>query len=134
MGELEFYDGEMREVVDARKTGYWRYNAPKELEEMHKPDTSFPDRYVITALVKEGENKGRRVWLYWSPEGGGWWQWSDAEAWAFRFEATSGERFDDALLCARGTTWLKSGCGPWYYFVDFSTVEVRATPAIVTVR
>lgn len=96
--------------------------------------SKYPDRYVITALVKEGKNKGKRVWLYWSPEAGGWWQWSDAEGLAHRFEAPHGARFEDAMHSSRGSTWQPNGCGPWYYFVDFDTVEAAPTPAIVTVR
>lgn len=86
----------------------------------------YPDRYVITAIVKEGENKGKKVWLYWIEESGGWWQWSDSEAWAYRFETKSGQRFDDAMKsCPK--------MGPWYYYPDPSTIKAEPTPAIVKV-
>ena len=85
----------------------------------------YPDRYVITGVVAEGEHKGERVWIYFSEEGGGWWQWGP-EGWAKRFEAKEGHKYDDALLCAPKT-------GPWYYRVDPARVEVRAVPAKVTV-
>lgn len=88
--------------------------------------SEHPNRYVITALVKEGEKKGRRVFLYWSPEGGGWWQWNEAEGWAERFEAKAGHRFEDAVLCAPDV-------GPWYNRPDPETIEVREVPAIVKV-
>lgn len=86
----------------------------------------YPDRYVITGIVKDGKEKGKRVWLYYSEEGGGWWMWSPIEGWAYRFEIKSGYKFKDALLCAPKT-------GPWYYNVDPETVEIRPTPAIVKV-
>lgn len=97
--------------------------------------SGFTDRHVITALVAEGEHIGERVWIYWSPEGGGWWQWGP-EGWAFRFDSTESDRFIDALKCAKGETWLKKSVGPWYHYPDMATIEVRAVPAIVetTVR
>lgn len=85
----------------------------------------YPDRYVITGLVAKGEHKGERVWIYFSEEGGGWWQWGP-EAWAKRFEKKEGRDFDDALLCAPKV-------GPWYYSVDPESIEARAVPAKVTV-
>lgn len=94
----------------------------------------YPDRYVITGIVKEGDRKGQKVWLYWSPEGGGWWQWSSHASWAMRFESKDGARYEDAIRCARGTKWLENGCGPWYYYVDFDTVDTESVPAIVEVR
>jgi hypothetical protein len=92
--------------------------------------TKHPDRYVITGLIaKDSEalrvRKGDRVWLYWSPEGGGWWQWGP-EGWAYRFEAKSGHQYDDAIVSAKGV-------GPYYNVPDPSTIETVAVPAIVTV-
>jgi hypothetical protein len=93
----------------------------------------YPDRYIITGKVAEGENKGKTVYLYWSDEGGGWWQWSDSVNWAYRFEEPSGSRFEDALLCAGDKNWTKHSCGPWYFFADPKSVEVIAVPAKVHV-
>ena len=88
---------------------------------------TYPDRYVITALAaKTSKDRGKRFWLYWSPEAGGWWQWGP-EAWAERFESQSGARFDDAKLCAPKS-------GPHWAFPDPTTIEVRAVPAIVETR
>jgi hypothetical protein len=87
--------------------------------------SEYPDRYVITGIVAEGEKAGLKVWLYWDPEGGGWWQWGP-EGWAERFEAKEGRRYDDAIRCAPKT-------GPWYYYVDPATVKTEAVPAIVKV-
>ena len=92
----------------------------------------YPDRYVITAIVADGEHKGERVWITWSPEGGGWWQWGP-EGWAERFASTKDERFKDALRCAKGETWTKASCGPWYYAPDLATIEAREVPARVRV-
>lgn len=92
----------------------------------------YPDRYVITAIVADGRYKGKRVWIYWSPEGGGWWQWGP-EGWAERFENTDTDKFRDAMRCATGATWTKKSCGPWYSYPDPATIEVRSVPAIVTV-
>jgi hypothetical protein len=89
--------------------------------------TNYPDRYVITGIVKDGQHKNERVYLYWTEEGGGWWQWGP-DGWAYRFENKSGARFEDAMRCA------KKGVGPYYYSVHPESVEVYATPAIVTVR
>lgn len=96
---------------------------------------SYPDRYVITALVAETSDRGRevwkvkkgdRVWLYFSEEGGGWWQWSNSPRWAYRFEEKSGRKYEDAIHCA-------PKAGPWFNRVDPKTIEVRAVPAIIKV-
>lgn len=92
--------------------------------------TKYPDRFVITGLIaKDAEalrvKKGDRVWLYWSPEGGGWWQWGP-EGWAERFESKSGKTFEDAMVSA-------TGVGPWYNVPDPETIEVLSVPAIVKV-
>lgn len=92
----------------------------------------YPDRYVITGLVKEGDRAGERVWIYFSEEGGGWWQWGP-EGWAYRFEDKTSERFQDAMRCAKGETWTESTVGPWYNAADIATVEAVAVPANVTV-
>lgn len=93
---------------------------------------TYPDRYVITGTVKEGEHQGEKVWLRWSEEGGGWWMWGP-EGWAHRFDAPEGARFEDAMRCATGQTWTNSTVGPWNYAADISTVKVEPTTAIVTV-
>jgi hypothetical protein len=90
----------------------------------------YPDRYVITGIVAEDAphvrvKKGDRVWLYWSHEGGGWWQWG-SEGWARRFEQKAGREYDDAVKCAPKV-------GPWYSMPDPATIETVAVPAIVTV-
>lgn len=132
-GLKEFYEGEMRNVVDPLKTGYWRFNKYVEPSEANTVK-EYPDRYVITGMVNEGEYKGQKVWLYWSAEAGGWWQWSRDAQWACRFEHASGERYEDAMKSAKGSKWMPNGCGPWYYFVDLNSVEVEPVPAIVNVR
>lgn len=91
----------------------------------------YPDRYIITALVKDDHPtvnvaKGDRIYLYWSNEAGGWWQWSNAIGWAYRFETKSGSRFDDAMLVA-------AKVGPWYNYPDPATIEAINVPAIVKV-
>lgn len=91
----------------------------------------YPDRYIITAkTVKDSPTvkveKGERIWLYWSPEGGGWWQWSKAKDWAERFPDKNGPRFKDAIACAPDV-------GPWFYVPDPETIETVAVPAIVTI-
>jgi hypothetical protein len=88
--------------------------------------TKYPDRYVITALVADGDHKGERVYLRWAEEAGGWWYWGP-EARAYRFESRSGDKFDDAVWCAQRTG------RPQWYAPDLSTIEVRAVPAIVEV-
>lgn len=85
----------------------------------------YPDRYVITGVAQPGaRDAGERVWLYWSPEGGGWWQWGP-EGWAFRFEAMEGTRFEDAMRSAEKV-------GPFWYW-PIGGIEARPVPAIVTV-
>jgi hypothetical protein len=84
--------------------------------------STYPDRYVITGI---SEHTGKRVWLYFDPEGGGWWQWG-SEQLAKRFEDRDNEQFEDAMLCAPKT-------GPWYDKPKEGTIEVRPVPAIVTV-
>lgn len=91
-----------------------------------------PNRYVITGIVRNGENKGKKVWIHWSPEGGGWWQWGP-EAWAQRFTENHGPRFEDALRTAKGENWTKDTCGPWFDKADVATVAVEEVPAIVVV-
>lgn len=95
----------------------------------------YPDRYVITALVAESHDrgssvwnvkKGDRVWLYWTDESGGWWQWSNAEGWAYRFQSKDDKRLSDALRSS-------VNMGPWFYKPDPKTIEVRPVPAIVKV-
>ena len=92
----------------------------------------YPDRYVITALIAEDsrdgvwkKKKGDRVWLYWSPEGGGWWQWGP-EGWARRFESKSGREYEAAMFSA-------SNAGPWFNKPDPATIEAVSVPAILTV-
>ena len=91
-----------------------------------------PDRFVITGIVKEGKHEGESVWVGWTPEGGGWWQWGP-EAWAERFPSETDPRFEDAMRSARGETWTTKSCGPWYYYPDMSTVKSVRVPAIVSV-
>lgn len=93
---------------------------------------NYPDRYVITAIVADGQHKGEHVWICWSPEGGGWWQWTNAERWAKRFTQDDRE-FKGALACAKGETGDKTSCGPWYLRPDMDSIEIRAVPAIVEV-
>lgn len=85
------------------------------------------ERYVITGNVAEGKHKGEKVWLGWTESSGGWWQWG-RETEGTRFAQQKGERFEDALHCA------KEGSGPWYYTPDPSTVQVEAVPAIVKTK
>ena len=92
----------------------------------------FPDRYVIRARVAEDSRDGvwqvkkdSFVWLYWSHEGGGWWQWGP-EGWARRFEAKEGREYEAALRDAPKV-------GPWFNKPDPATIETVAVPAIVTV-
>lgn len=92
----------------------------------------YPDRYIISGIVKDDKHKGQKVCIYWTPEGGGWWQWGPEEM-AERFESQDDPRFKDALRCATGQTWTKATCGPWYYSADLETVKVEAVPAIVKV-
>ncbi len=85
--------------------------------------TRLPDCFSISGKVKDGEHKGETVWLYWSPEGGGWWQWSSAKGCAYRFSSKDDQRFKDAWPCAKGETWLGHTVGPWYYMPDIETIE-----------
>ena len=87
---------------------------------------TYPDRYIIQALVKEGEYKGQRITLYFSQEGGGWWQWSKYDGWNYRFQSMDDPHLNDALRSA-------PKMGPWYFYPDASTIEVVAVPAIVKV-
>lgn len=95
---------------------------------------TYPDRYVITALVAEDSEKrhpaidrkkGDRIWLYWTDEGGGWWQWG-SEGWAYRFQSMDDKKLQEALSSA-------PKMGPWYNRPDPKTIEVRPVPAIVKV-
>lgn len=96
-------------------------------------DETHPDRYIITGIIRDGlKDAGEKVWLYWSPEGGGWWQWGP-EGWAKRFAGDHGAEFEDALKCAKGETWLRDTVGPWYNKPEISTIKVERVPAIVEV-
>ena len=56
--------------------------------------------FLITQVAQPGaRDAGKRFWLYFSQEGGGWWQWGP-KAWARRFDAQAGADFEDAILCA----------------------------------
>ena len=78
---------------------------------------SLPKSYRIRGRVKANHaplkiRKGDAVWLSWTPEGGGWFQWSKDEAWAREFEGEAA-----GMKAA-------SGCpGPWYYETDPASVE-----------
>lgn len=79
----------------------------------------------ITGVVAEGEHKGERVWLYWSSESGGWWQWGPY-GWRYEFPDQDGERFKDAWRCATAQTWTKKTCGPWYLAPDLASIEAKS--------
>lgn len=86
------------------------------------PKTLEQPVYAITAIAgAAARDAGKRFWLYWSHEAGGWWQWGP-EAWAERFPTQSGPRFDDALRCAPKV-------GPYWACPDPSTIEVVAIAA-----
>lgn len=93
----------------------------------------YPDRYIITGRVAKGSEVGKEVYLYWTEEGGGWWQWTSDKGCAHRFERPSGDRFKDAMNCATDNNWTKASCGPWYYSADPKTVKHISVPAIVKV-
>lgn len=110
------------EALHAAAEG-WR----KRAEAAEIDTTTYPDRYVITALAaKPSKDAGKRFWLYWSPESGDWWQWGP-EARAERFETKSGPRFNDAMSVA-------PKAGPFWALADPATIEVRTVPAIVETR
>lgn len=95
--------------------------------------SEYPDRYIITALIKDGDpegywrsQKGDKIYLYWTDEGGGWWQWSNAIGWAYRFQSMDDPKLAEALRSA-------PKMGPWFYRPDPSTIKVVPTPAIVKV-
>jgi hypothetical protein len=93
---------------------------------MDETMSEYPDRYVITSIAREdARDAGKRHWLYWSPEGGGWWQWGP-EGWAYRFQSMDDPKLKDALSAA-------PKMGPWWHWPDPTTIEVVAVPAIVTV-
>ena len=73
-------------------------------------------KYVITAITsyRATHGAGRKVWLYWSREGGGWWQWSNNESWAKKFTGT--ENIPDIINCAKEM-------GPHWYWVEPKTVK-----------
>jgi hypothetical protein len=89
-----------------------------------------PDRYIIVAKVKDdalGHIKaGDPIALHWSPEGGGWWQWGSV-AQAERFPSKDDDKF-------RGILEVAAKMGPWFYYPDPATIEVKAVPAIVKVE
>jgi hypothetical protein len=88
--------------------------------------SEYPDRFVVTAIARpDARDAGKRFWLYWSPEGGGWWQWGP-EGWAYRFESVDDKRLSDALACAPKV-------GPFWAWPDEGSIEVVAVPAIVKV-
>lgn len=93
---------------------------------------SYPDRYIITALCGVDGNevwrsqKGDRIYLYWTDEGGGWWQWANAESWSYRFQSKDDPKLEQALKSAPNV-------GPWFYRPDPKTIEVRPVPAIIKV-
>ena len=83
-----------------------------------------PDGYVITGIVKEGKHIGEKVWLYWSVEGGGWWQWGP-QAWAYCFDKCEGRKFEDAIKTARGQGAWGETCGPYYSQPDLLSIKVE---------
>lgn len=83
------------------------------------------DEYIIVGTVEEGKHTGETVAIYWSPEGGGWWQWGPI-GWATPFaidRKSTNERFKDAINTALSNTWC-GGCGPWFYKTDPTTVRI----------
>jgi hypothetical protein len=77
-----------------------------------------PDCWVITAIANDAaRDAGKRFWLNWSEESGGWWGWGP-EAWACRFQDRDGARFKDAMLVAPTS-------GPYWAKPDPDTIEVR---------
>ena len=81
--------------------------------------------YQVRGLIAKDEpdlskKKGDEVWLYWSEEGGGWWQWGP-KGWAYTFM--------NKLEAEKAP----KGCpGPWYNVPDPETIEIVAgeyTPA-----
>lgn len=98
------------------------------------PKTDYPDRYIITAKVNKDSDRGgvldvkrgTDIYLYWSEEGGGWWQWSTSQNWAYRFQS-----LDDPKL--KGALKACPNMGPWYNYPDPSTIQVINVPAIVKV-
>lgn len=96
--------------------------------------SNYPDRYVITALIAEvadrgntvwDKKKGERVWLYWTEESGGWWQWGPEE-WAYRFESLDSPKIQEALRSC-------PTMGPWYNSPDPKSIKTVPVPAIVKV-
>lgn len=102
-------------------TNKW-HDAADRIEQQNSKRTQETKHYVITALAASSKNRPRkRIWLYWSREGGGWWQWSQYERWAEQFSKPKGKSFDDALKCAPIV-------GPHYDRPDISTIEVWELP------
>ena len=99
--------------------------------------TNYPDKYIIRSKVAEDcpqfkIKKGDYSYLYFSPEGGGWWQWSNLEAWARRFDSATNKEIVDALQSCNPTNWC-GGTGPWFYKPEPHSIEVVAVPAKVKV-
>lgn len=78
---------------------------------------------VITGVVEKGEYKGQQVWLYWSPEGGGWWRWSEAIGWRHKFQLNGDKRFEDAWRVSKGIFNGKT-CGPMNKQPSLKSVDV----------
>ncbi|GEM_PF-4968873 len=83
------------------------------------------NEYIIVGDVADGKHAGETVAIYWSPEGGGWWQWGPI-GWATPFVIdgkSTNEKFKDAINCALGNIWC-GGVGPWFFKTDPATVHI----------
>ncbi len=124
-GENEDYRGLSAITAWNTRTPRSGYSQTTEVREITE-EKSYPDRYVITSVAKaDTRDAGKRHWLYWSDEGGGWWQWGP-EGWAYRFQSKDDPRLEDAMRSAPKV-------GPWYSSPDPLSIELVPTPAIVRV-
>lgn len=91
--------------------------------------TRHLDRRIITALTskKASDGPGKRIYLYWTPEAGGWWQWSTSKGWAYRFQPDQDVKLENALKEA-------PKMGPHFYWPEPKTIEVISVPTIVETK
>ena len=69
--------------------------------------------------VPHGLPAGSEVWLGWTPEAGGWYQWNKARSWAKRFSSAS-----EGLAAARQCP------GPWFYKPDPTSITAVPVPKL----
>jgi hypothetical protein len=76
-------------------------------------EAPFPCEFIVTGIRTEND-KESTVYLYFSDEGGGWYQWGASKSEAKRFRTEKA-----ALTAAKGCP------GPWYNIPKESTVKAE---------